>query len=95
MKKKDNSILVGIPVADGVYSWIADWTLPAMQSAKYDAVVYHNYPMRDPITDGQTLYPERVASNVGRVRGRLLTIANRTAERQEEPGRDLDYRVER
>jgi len=74
MKSKDNSILIGIPVADGVYSWIADWTLPAMRAAKYDAVVYHNYPMRDPITDGQTLYPERVASNMGRIRGRLLTL---------------------
>ena len=74
MKKKDSSILIGIPVALGVYSWLADWSLPAMQSAKYDAVVYHSYPMRDPVTDGQTLYPERVASNVGRTRGNLLAL---------------------
>ena len=52
-------------MADGVYSWLVNWTLPAMLTAKYDAVVYHNYPMRDPITDENTLYPERVNSNVG------------------------------
>jgi len=74
MKQVDNSILVGIPVADGVYSWLADWTLPAMQAAKYDAVIYHNYPMTDPITDGQSLYQERVRSNVGRTRGSLLGL---------------------
>jgi hypothetical protein len=74
MKTRDPTIQIGIPVADVVYSWIANWTLPAMQSAKYDAVVFHNYPMRDPVTDGQTLYPERVAGNIGRIRGRLLTL---------------------
>jgi hypothetical protein len=74
MKGQDPNILIGIPVADGVYSWLADWTLPAMQSAQYDAVVYHNYPLRDPITDGQSLYPERRASNVGRTRGSLLAL---------------------
>jgi Concanavalin A-like lectin/glucanases superfamily len=85
MKAKDSSILIGIPVADVVYSWIADWTLPAMQGAKYDAVVYHNYPMRDPITDGQTLYPERVASNVGRIRGRLLTLQTELLNARKSP----------
>jgi hypothetical protein len=74
MKMVDDSILIGIPVADGVYSWLASWTLPAMQAAKYDAVVYHNYPMSDPITDGQTLYQERVTSHVGRTRGSLLGL---------------------
>jgi len=74
MKKADSSILIGIPVADGVYSWLADWTLPAMQSAQYDAVVFHSYPMNDPITDGQTLYPERRSSNLSRTRGSLLGL---------------------
>jgi hypothetical protein len=85
MKARDSSILVGVPVADGVYSWIADWTLPAMQAAKYDAVIYHNYPMRDPVTDGQTLYPERVASNVGRIRGRLLTLQTELLNAKKSP----------
>ena len=74
MMRQDQSILIGIPVADGVYSWLANWTLPAMQSAKYDAVIYHNYPISDPITDGQTLYQERVTSHVGRTRGSLLAL---------------------
>jgi hypothetical protein len=74
MKKEDGTILVGIPVGAGVYSWLANWTLPALRTAKYDAVVYHNYPVRDPITDGQTLYPDRVASNIGRIRGGLLAL---------------------
>jgi hypothetical protein len=74
MKRQDGTILIGIPVADGVYSWLADWTLPAMKAAQYDAVVYHNYPMTDPITDGKTLYPERVSSNIGRTRGSLLAL---------------------
>jgi hypothetical protein len=74
MKSQDSTISIGIPVAGGVYSWLTDWTLPAMQSAKYDAAVYHDYPIRDPITDGQSLYPERRASNVGRTRGGLLAL---------------------
>jgi hypothetical protein len=74
MKRQDRTILIGIPVADGVYSWLANWTLPAMQTAKYDAVIYHNYPMTDPISDGKTLYPERVSSNAGRTRGSLLAL---------------------
>jgi hypothetical protein len=86
MKGKDPSIQIGIPVADFVYSWMADWTLPALQSAKYDAVVYHNYPMRDPITDGQTLYPERVAANIGRIRGRLLTLQTELLNAKRDPG---------
>jgi hypothetical protein len=85
MKAKDSSILIGIPVAEVVYSWIADWTLPAMQAAKYDAVVFHDYPMRDPITDGQTLYPERVASNIGGIRGRLLTLQTELLNAKKSP----------
>jgi hypothetical protein len=61
-------------VGDGVYSWLANWSLPAMQAAEYDAVVWHNYPMTDAITDGQTLYPERVASKISRTHGSLLGL---------------------
>jgi hypothetical protein len=74
MKRQAGGVLIGIPVADTVYSWLANWTLPAMQAAKYDAVIYHNYPMTDPISDGKTLYPERVTSNIGRTRGSLLAL---------------------
>jgi hypothetical protein len=86
MKSQDPSILIGIPVADGVYSWLVDWTFPAMQSAKYDAVVYHTYPLHDPITDGQSLYPERRASNVGRTRGSLLALQTELLNVNKSPG---------
>lgn len=85
MKKVDKNILVGIPVADGVYSWLASWTLPAMKAAKYDAVVEHFYPMTDPITDGQTLYPERISSHVGRTRGSLLALQTELLNAQKSP----------
>jgi hypothetical protein len=85
MKKKDTTILIGIPVADGVYSWLANWTLPAMRAAKYDAVVYHNYPVRDPVADGSTLYPERVASTVGRTRGSLLALQTELLNVKKDP----------
>jgi hypothetical protein len=74
MKAQNNTILIGIPVADGDFGWLQDWTLPAMQAASYDAVVFHSYPMNDPITDGQTLYPERVTSNMARLRGSMLAL---------------------
>ena len=74
MKSKDSTIKIGIPVGDGVYSWLADWTLPAMANAKYDAVVYHSYPVQDAVTDGDTLYGDRVASSMSRVRGGLLAL---------------------
>ena len=74
MKSQDPTIKIGIPVADGVYSWLANWTLPAMANAKYDAVVYHNYPVTDPITDGNTLYGDRIASGLGRTHGSLLAL---------------------
>jgi Concanavalin A-like lectin/glucanases superfamily len=85
MKKEDRAISIGIPVADTVYSWIANWTLPAMQSARYDAVIFHSYPMRDPITDGQTLYPERVDSNLTRTRGRLLALQTELLNAHKKP----------
>jgi hypothetical protein len=74
MKAQDNTILIGIPVADGVFGWLQNWTLPAMQSASYDAVVFHSYPMVDPVTDGQTLYPERVTSTMRRLHGSMLAL---------------------
>jgi hypothetical protein len=45
-----------------------------MKTAKYDAVVDHMYPITDPVTDGQTLYPERISSHVTRTRGSLLAL---------------------
>lgn len=75
MKSVDPTIRIGIPIGlDHVFSWLNDWTLPAMANANYDAVIYHDYPTLDPVTDGATLYPERVASGQGSSRGDLLTL---------------------
>ncbi len=74
MKAQDPTIQIGIPVGLETYGWQSSWDFPAMAQAKYDAVVYHNYPVRDPITDGDTLYGDRVASNMGRTRGALLSL---------------------
>lgn len=75
MKSVDPEISIGIPVGtDVVYDWLANFTLPSLQGAKYDAIAWHNYPIRDPITDGATLYQDRVASNLIRTRGTLLSL---------------------
>jgi hypothetical protein len=73
MKAKDPSIQVGVPVAGGVYDWLT-FTLSTLSDASYDAVIWHNYPVHDAVTDGSTLYPERLASNTGRTRGQLLSL---------------------
>jgi hypothetical protein len=86
MRAQDSTIEIGIPVGLGVYSWIEDWTLPAMANAQYDAVVYHNYPIVDPITDGDTLYQDRVASNAGRTRGALLQLQTNLLDNRKDPG---------
>jgi hypothetical protein len=74
MKAQDSSIQIGIPVGQAVYSWIAGWTLPALAAASYDAAIYHSYPVLDPISDGSTLYQDRVAANITRTRASLLTV---------------------
>jgi hypothetical protein len=74
MKARDPSIEIAIPVGVTDYHYQADFDIPVLSGAKYDAVVWHNYPMRDPITDGATLYQDYVASNMRRTRGALLTL---------------------
>lgn len=87
MKAVDPSIKIGIPIGiNNVFGWIQNWSLPALSTASYDAVVYHDYPVNDPVTDGSTLYPERVASNFDRSLGDLRSLqtmllnANRSPE---------------
>jgi len=72
MKARDPSIKIGVPVAAGLYSLETNWSFPVLRNARYDAAIVHSYPMRDPISDGSTLYPDRVASNLGRTAGSLL-----------------------
>jgi hypothetical protein len=42
--------------------------------AKYDALVFHSYPIKIPVTDGDTLYRDRVKSNLSRVHAGLMTL---------------------
>jgi hypothetical protein len=74
MKAEDPSIKIGVPISLAIYSWQAGFSLPVFTDASYDAVIFHNYPISDPITDGATLYQDRVASNVSRTRGELLAL---------------------
>lgn len=74
MKAVDPTIQIAIPASIVTFNWAQYFTLPALASASYDAIVFHNYPMQDPITDGATLYQDRVASNLSRTRGQLLAL---------------------
>ena len=74
MKARDPKIKIAVPVGLSIYSYQSDFDLPVLAGASYDAVVLHNYPMRDPISDGSTLYPDRVAANIGRTQGVLLKL---------------------
>ena len=74
MKAQDPTIKIGVPVGLTSYADQAIFDLPVMGGAKYDAIIWHNYPMKDPITDGATIYQDRVASNMRRTRGELLTL---------------------
>jgi hypothetical protein len=74
MKAKDPTIQIGVPVGITNYPMQTSFDFPVFNSAIYDAVVFHNYPMVDPITDGDTLYQDRVASTMHRTRGSLLKM---------------------
>jgi hypothetical protein len=74
MKAKDSSISIAVPIGGANYATQTNFDLPVLAGAKYDAIVYHNYPIRDPVSDGRTLYADRVLANVGRIRGALLAL---------------------
>jgi Concanavalin A-like lectin/glucanases superfamily len=74
MKAKDPSIKIAVPIGGSIYSYQAGFDLPVLAGASYDAVVLHNYPMKDPISDGATLYRDRVAANLSRTRGTILKL---------------------
>jgi hypothetical protein len=74
MKAVDPSIKIGIPVGVTSYGSQTNFDFPVLNNAKYDAVIFHNYPMVDPITDGDTLYQDRVASTMARTRANLLKL---------------------
>jgi hypothetical protein len=74
MKTVDPSIKIGVPATGASnYNWSINYEYPVLLGAKYDAVIYHSYPLLDPITDGATLYPDRISSGT-QVRGSLLAL---------------------
>ena len=74
MKAVDPSILIAVPIGGSNYNTQTNFDLPVLANAKYDGIVYHNYPIKDPITDGTTLYRDRVSANLLKTRGELLTL---------------------
>jgi hypothetical protein len=61
MKAADPSISIRIPAGSNVvYEWLADFILRALAGAQYDALVWYNYPIRNPISDGAMLYQDRL-----------------------------------
>jgi hypothetical protein len=85
MKNVDPSIKIAVPVALGLYSWSTEYGLPVLAGASYDAVIFHSYPVKTPVTDGNTLYQDRVASNLSRVRGKLATLQTALLNNKKDP----------
>lgn len=73
IKAVDPAAVVAIPGAGpGAYNAEVNYWYPAMAQGKYDAIVFHPYPVHDFITDSSTLYPERSGSNTSSMRAALL-----------------------
>lgn len=74
IKAVDPESQIAVPIGLSNYGWQTDFDLPVLESAKYDAVIFHNYPMIYPITDGSTLYQDRVDAHIHRTHGELLKL---------------------
>ena len=74
IKAEDASTQIGVPIGGVNYTTQMNFDLPVLASAKYDAIVFHNYPIKGPVTDAATLYRDRAATNLLRTRGELLTL---------------------
>ena len=74
MKAVDPTIQIGVPIGLTTYGWQQGFDFPVLAGASYDAVIFHNYPIADPVTDGDTLYQDRVASSLKRTHGELLKL---------------------
>jgi hypothetical protein len=74
MKAIDPTIQIGVPIGLTTYGWQQGFDYPVFSGASYDAVIFHNYPVADPVTDGDTLYQDRVASSLKRTHGELLKL---------------------
>jgi hypothetical protein len=75
MKSADPDIHMGVPSAgpNPGYDTLVRYQLPLLKHAMFDALVLHSYPLIDPITDGATLYPDRVSAGT-QIRGTLLSL---------------------
>ncbi len=74
MKAVDPSIQIAVPAAvTSSINAMKNYEFPTLLHAKYDAVAFHTYPIEDPVSDGATLYQERVAAGT-QIRGRLLAM---------------------
>lgn len=85
MKDRDDSVSIAVPIGGTNYATQTNFDLPVLAGAKYDAIVYHNYPIVDPVSDGSTLYSDRVLANVGRIRGALLTLQTELLSNGKDP----------
>jgi hypothetical protein len=86
MKAQDPSIKIAVPSANlhGGYDALAHYQIPLLEHARFDALVLHSYPITNPITDGATLYPDRVASGT-EVRGTLLSFQTQLLDAGKSP----------
>jgi hypothetical protein len=74
MKAVDPAIQVAVPATVTTsYNAMANYEYPVLLGAKYDAVAFHAYPVQDPISDGATLYQDRIAAGT-QIRGKLLAM---------------------
>jgi hypothetical protein len=87
MKTVDPDIAIAVPSVgpDSGYDPVMNYELPLLKQAAFDALVFHSYPVTDPITDGATLYPERVAAGT-EVRGALLSVQTQLLNSGKSPG---------
>ena len=87
MKAADPTVQIAVPSAgpNPGYDPLVHYQVPLLKQAKFDALVLHSYPLTDPITDGATLYPERVAAGT-QLRGTLLAYQTQLLGAGKSPG---------
>ena len=75
MKAADPTIEIAVPALspEEASNTLIHYEIPLLAHGKFDALILHSYPITNPITDGTTLYPDRVASGT-QIRGALLSF---------------------
>lgn len=73
MKAVDPTIKIAVPMnATGDFDYIRNFTFNCMSNCHFDAIVDHLYPTSPPLSDSSTIYPDRIASGLARIRGSIL-----------------------